>query len=180
MLCLPNGSHLGVTTLARGEHGIRFAADDFSRENPEVVVDGDVLIGGEKRGQLSAFVSAERPCVPGVYAADLFAARKREECRVSSVWFLLRATRVASVRRAPDRACLVRKERTIDKTRPWTRCGLKRGTGMNCCPKSCWSGRFRSAEAARRNGHAISRGLHSGERFVPAGSHEGEWNLGYA
>jgi hypothetical protein len=36
------------------------------------------MIGGEKRGQLSAFVGAERPCVPGVYAADLFAARKRE------------------------------------------------------------------------------------------------------
>jgi len=40
--------------------------------------------------------------------------------------------------------------------------------------KSCRSGRFRSTEAARGNGHAISRGLHSGERSGRAGSHEGE------
>jgi hypothetical protein len=51
---------------------------------------------------------------------------------------------------------------------------------MNCCKKSCWSGRFRSAEAAEGNGHAISHGVHSGERFVPAGSHEGESNFVYA
>ena len=48
---------------------------------------------------------------------------------------------------------------------------------MNCCPKSCWSAQSRSAEAASGNGHAISRGFHSGERFVPAGSHERECNF---
>lgn len=50
----------------------------FQSRESGCVVDDDLMIGGEKRGQLSAFVGAERPCVPGVYAADLFAARKRE------------------------------------------------------------------------------------------------------
>jgi hypothetical protein len=51
---------------------------NFSRQISDALVDPDVLIGDEKRGQLSAFGRAERPCVLGVYAAELLAAQKHE------------------------------------------------------------------------------------------------------
>ena len=45
------------------------------------------LVICELSGQLSAFVGAERPGVPGVYAADLLAARKYEGFNHACAWF---------------------------------------------------------------------------------------------